>query len=121
MPTASSPAHLVTFDTFLGERCTVYVDAVKRTFGSWSCTRFFFNNMDVIQREAATLSEHRTRIERAANHRETGQAIFVQFDLNQRNFAYRVDGGIAVADRYLLYYPRSALSVYVYLLRRLDQ
>ena len=111
-------ANVVSFETFLGERCTVHVDAVKRALRSWSCTRFFFNNMDVILRECAALTAHRQRIERAANHRSSSQAIFVQFDFNQRNYVYRVDGGFAVADHYLLYYPRTSCSVYIYLLRR---
>ena len=42
----------------------------------------------------------------------------MEFDLNPRDFAYRTDGGVAVADRYLLVYPRTERSVFVLALRR---
>ena len=39
---------------------------------------------------------------RQAERRGGDKPALVEFDLNPRDFAYRTDGGVAVADRYLL-------------------
>ena len=53
------------------------------------------------RREAVALAAQRARVLAAAERRGGDKPALVEFDLNPRDFAYRTDGGVAVADRYL--------------------
>ena len=53
------------------------------------------------------LAAQRARVLAAAERRGGDKPALVEFDLNPRDFAYRTDGGVAVADRYLLVYPKT--------------
>ena len=87
--------------SFFGERCTVHAAPLRRVLGSWSAARFLYANLATIRREAVALAAQRARVLAAAERRGGDKPALVEFDLNPRDFAYRTDGGVAVADRYL--------------------